>query len=227
VAGLIVGTIELTGLGMRFTSIILQLTQGNLFLTLVMVMLSCIVLGMGLPTAAAYMIVAIFGAPALIQLGVEPLAAHFFVFYYAIISAITPPVAVAAYAAATIANTPMQPTGWSAMRLGAAVYIVPFVMVYSPSLLLIGEWWQIAQALLTATVGVIALAVAVQGYGLVRTSLGERLIAVAAALLLLVGGWQTDLLGAVLLSAFLVIQTVKRQRLGRLAPIAGVADGTD
>jgi TRAP transporter 4TM/12TM fusion protein len=129
VAGLVVGVIELSGLGLRFTSLLLSVTGGDVLLTMLLVMLSCIVLGMGLPTAAAYMIVAIFGAPALIKLGIEPLAAHFFVFYYAIISAITPPVAVAAYAAATIAQTPLQATGFTAMKLGAAVYLVPVVLV--------------------------------------------------------------------------------------------------
>ena len=145
----------MSGLGLRFTSILINVTGGNLLLTLLLVMFSCIVLGMGLPTSAAYMIVAIFGAPALVKLGIEPLAAHFFVFYYAIISAITPPVAVAAYAAATIANTPMQRTGLTAMKLGAAVYLVPFVMVYSPALLSIGEAGQIAQAFVTGVVAVV------------------------------------------------------------------------
>lgn len=214
VAGMIVGTIELTGLGLRFTSILLHVTSGNLLVTLLLVMLSCIVLGMGLPTAAAYMIVAIFGAPALIKLGVEPLAAHFFVFYYAIISAITPPVAVAAYAAATIAGTPMQKTGVTAMKLGAAVYLVPFVMVYSPSLLLIGEWWRVMQALLTGIVGVVALAVAVQGWCLTRTNAFERLLAIFASLCLLWGGWRSDLVGMCSLALLVGVQLVKLRQAG-------------
>ena len=158
------GTIELSGLGLRFTSILINVTGGNLLLTLILVMVSCILLGMGLPTSAAYMIVAIFGAPALVKLGIEPLAAHFFVFYYAIISAITPPVAVAAYAAATIAGTPLQRTGLEAMKLGAAVYLVPFVMVYSPALLSIGSPVEIVQALITGIIAVVSLCMAVQGF---------------------------------------------------------------
>ena len=210
VAALVVGVIELSGLGLRFTSILLSITGGDVLLTMLLVMVSCIVLGMGLPTAAAYMIVAIFGAPALIKLGIEPLAAHFFVFYYAIISAITPPVAVAAYAAATIAGTPLQATGVTAMKLGAAVYLVPVVLVYSPALLLIGDTWQIAQALATALVGIVALAACVQGWLLVGLSVGERLLAAGTALALLHGGWQSDLGGAALLAALIGVQVLKR-----------------
>lgn len=215
VAALVVGVIEQSGLGLRFTSILLTFTDGNLFFTMVLVMVSCIVLGMGLPTAAAYMVVAIFGAPALIKLGVEPLAAHFFVFYYAIISAITPPVAIAAYAAATVAQTPLQATGFTAMRLGAAVYLVPFVIVYSPALLLIGDPLEIVQALVTALVGIVALAACVQGYLLRPLNILERLLGAVSALALLYGGWQTDLVGAVVLGLLLGSQAVKRSRAAK------------
>lgn len=211
VAALIVGAIELSGLGLRFTSILVNVTQGDLVLTMLLVMVSCIILGMGLPTSAAYMIVAIFGAPALIKLGVDPLAAHFFVFYYAIISAITPPVAVAAYAAATVAETPMQATGWTAMKLGAAVYLVPFVMVYNPALLMVGETASVIQAFGTGIVGVIALGAAVQGFLLTRCLWPERLLAAAAALSLLYGGWRTDALGAGLLILVLASQMIRRR----------------
>lgn len=210
-AGLIVGTIELSGLGLRFTSILLSVTGGSLFFTMLLVMLSCIILGMGLPTSAAYMIVAIFGAPALIKLDVEPLAAHFFVFYYAIISAITPPVAVAAYAAATIAGTPMQQTGLSAMRLGAAVYLVPFVLVYNPALLLMGETWQIVLALATGIVGVVSLGACVQGFLLTRLGIVERILAGLSAVSLLHGGWRTDLAGAAALLVLVGWQLARRR----------------
>ncbi len=211
VAALVVGVIEQSNLGLRFTSILLSITDENLFLTMVLVMLCCIILGMGLPTAAAYMVVAIFGAPALIKLGVAPLAAHFFIFYYAIISAITPPVAIAAYAAATIAQTPLQSTGFAAMRLGAAVYLVPFVIAYSPSLLLIGDAWDIAQALATAMVGIVALAACVQGYLLRPMGVPERLLSGTAAIALLAGGWRSDLAGAGLLAVVVLAQVRRRQ----------------
>jgi len=210
-AGLIVGVIELSGLGLRFTSILLSVTGGSLFLTMLLVMVSCIILGMGLPTSAAYMIVAIFGAPALIKLGVQPLSAHFFVFYYAIVSAITPPVAVAAYAAATIAGTPMQQTGFSAMRLGAAVYLVPFVIVYNPALLLDGATWQIILAAITGLVGVVSLGACVQGFLLTRLGLAERTLAGLSAVSLLHGGWRTDFAGAALLAVLLGWQVLRRR----------------
>jgi TRAP transporter 4TM/12TM fusion protein len=220
VAALVVGVIEQSNLGLRFTSILLSLTGENLFLTMVLVMLCCIILGMGLPTAAAYMVVAIFGAPALIKLDVTPLAAHFFIFYYAIISAITPPVAIAAYAAATIAQTPLQSTGFAAMKLGAAVYLVPFVIAYSPSLLLIGDGLDVIQALVTALVGIVALAACVQGYLLRPMGIPERLLAGAAAVALLAGGWRSDLAGAGLL-ALVVLAQVVRTRLDLSAFLEG------
>jgi len=206
IAALVVGTIELSGLGLRFTSILINITGGNLLLTLLLVMVSCIILGMGLPTSAAYMIVAIFGAPALIKLGIEPLAAHFFVFYYAIISAITPPVAVAAYAAATIAGTPLQKTGLTAMKLGAAVYLVPFVMVYSPALLSVGGVGEIIQAFVTGVVGVVALATAVQGFLIISLTIPERVLAALAAASLLHGDWRTDTVGAAILALIVITQ---------------------
>lgn len=215
VAATIVGVIELSGLGLRFTSVLLSVTGGELLPTLLLLMVACIVLGMGLPTSAAYMIVAIFGAPALIKLGVEPLAAHFFVFYYAIISAITPPVAVAAYAAATIAQTPMQRTGLTAMKLGAAVYVVPFIMVYSPALLSIGSALEILQALITGLIGIISLGACVQGFVLTRLNVAERLVAGLAAASLLYGGWRSDLVGGVLLAGILALQVIRRRNAAR------------
>lgn len=212
VAALIVGTVELTGLGLRFTSIVLSVTGENLLFTMVLIMLSCIVLGMGLPTAAAYLVVAIFGAPALVRLGVEPLAAHLFIFYYAIISAITPPVAVAAYAAATIADTSMQRTGLTAMRLGAAVYIVPFVMIYNPALIMIGDWTQILWAFVTAVVGVISIAAAVQGYLLIRTNILERLMVAAGGLGLMTGQLRSDIAGLGLLLGAVALQHFRQRR---------------
>ena len=179
-------------------------------MTLLLVMFSCIVLGMGLPTSAAYMIVAIFGAPALIKLGVEPLAAHFFVFYYAIISAITPPVAVAAYAAATIAGTPLQRTGLEAMKLGAAVYLVPFVMVYSPALLSIGSTLEVVQALITGIIAVIALGTAVQGFLFTVLQPWERALAGLASIALLHGAWESDVLGACLVMVIIATQWYRK-----------------
>ena len=201
IAGLIISTIELTGLGLRFTSLLLSISGGELTITLVLVMISCIIMGMGLPTAAAYTIVAIFAAPALIKLGVQPLAAHFFVFYYAILSAITPPIAVAAYAAASIAGgTSLQATGFTAMRLGAAAYLTPFVIVANPALLMIGDPLQIVLAAATAVVGIVSLAACVQGWLIGALTAIQRVLLGVSAVLLLLGSWETDLAGIGLLA---------------------------
>ncbi len=137
-AGIISGVISLTGLGLRFSSILIQLSGGHLLVMLLLTMLASIIMGMGLPTSAAYVILAVLTSPALIQLGVTPLAAHFFIFFFACISTITPPVALSAYAGAGIAGSDPMKTGWTAFMLGLAGYIVPFLVVYKPSILLIG-----------------------------------------------------------------------------------------
>jgi TRAP-type uncharacterized transport system fused permease subunit len=137
-AGIISGVISLTGLGLRFSSILIKLSGGNLLVLLVLTMLAAIIMGMGLPTSAAYVILAVLTSPAMIELGVEPLAAHFFIFFFACISTITPPVALSAYAGAGIAGADPMKTGWTAFALGLAGYIVPFLVVYKPAIMMIG-----------------------------------------------------------------------------------------
>ncbi|NIA68525.1 TRAP transporter fused permease subunit [Pelagibius litoralis] len=211
VAAMIISTIELTGLGLRFTALLLSVTGGDLTITLILVMLSCIILGMGLPTAAAYIIVAIFAAPALIKLGISPLSAHLFVFYYAIVSAITPPIAVAAYAAGSIAGDKnLQAVGFTAMRLGVAVYLVPFIFIATPALLLEGSWPEIAQGIVTASVGIIALAAAAQGFLTRSANPALRLLLAVSAVCLLVGGDLTDLIGFALFGLIWGFQIVSK-----------------
>lgn len=137
-AGIISGVISLTGLGLRFSSILIQLSGGNLLVMLLLTMLAAIIMGMGLPTSAAYVILAVLTSPALIELGVTPLAAHFFIFFFACISTITPPVALSAYAGAGIAGADPMKTGWTAFRIGLAGYIIPFLVVYKPAIMMIG-----------------------------------------------------------------------------------------
>lgn len=219
VAGMIISTIELTGLGLRFTALLLSVTNGDLMITLFLVMISCIILGMGLPTAAAYIIVAIFAAPALIKLGISPLSAHLFVFYYAIVSAITPPIAVAAYAAGSIAGEKsLQAVGFTSMRLGIAVYLVPFMFIATPALLLNAGWLEIAQAVLTASLGIIALAAAAQAYLVAPAPMIERGALLAAAILLLLGGLTTDLIGIVLVTAVVLFQYRRKSARPEVTP---------
>ena len=194
-AGIIVGVIGLTGVGLRFSSMLLQIAATSQLLALVFAMGIAILLGMGMPTTAAYAVAASVVAPGLQQLGLPPLVAHFFVFYYSVISAITPPVALAAYAGAAIAGSRAMPTSVTAFKLGLAAFIVPFMFVYSPGLLMEGSWGEIAHNALTATAGVYLLAGSVQGWFFGRMALWSRAVLLAAALTMIEGGLATDLVG--------------------------------
>ncbi len=194
-AGIIVGVIGLTGVGLRFSSLLLSVADTSQFLALLFAMGISLMLGMGMPTTAAYAVAASVVAPGLIRLGIEPLVAHFFVFYFAVVSAITPPVALAAYAGAAIAGSKALPTSMTAFKLGLAAFVVPFMFFYSPALLMLGSWVEIIHYTATACVGVFLLSAAVQGWFFGRTNILLRLVLGAAALLMISGGLVTDLLG--------------------------------
>lgn len=210
-AGIIVGVLSLTGLGGKLSELLIDLAGGSLLLALVATMIVAIILGMGMPTTAAYAIGASVLAPALIKLGVAPLAAHMFLFYFAVISAVTPPVALASFAAASLAKAPMWDTALQAVRLSIAGFIVPYMFVYGPALLVGMEAWQpTILALATATIGTLCLAGAAIGY-LLRPALpAERALLLAAALTLIRPGITTDLIGLGLLGLVLVLQRARR-----------------
>ncbi len=197
-AGIIVGVIGLTGVGLRFSSMLLTVADTSQFLALVFAMGISLLLGMGMPTTAAYAVAASVVAPGLIRLGIEPLIAHFFVFYFAVISAITPPVALAAYAGAAISGSKALETSLTAFKLGLAAFIVPFMFFYSPSLMMLGSWPIILQSVVTASVGVFLLSAAVQGWFFGRTGILLRVVLGVAALLMIKGGLATDLIGIAL-----------------------------
>jgi len=203
-AGVVVGVASLTGIGLRMSDLIITVSQGNLLLALIFTAMGSVVLGMGLPTTAAYVVLAALGAPALIQLGVPLLAAHLFIFYFGCISNVTPPVSLAAYAASGIAGAPPLKTAWTAMLLASAGFIVPFMFVYAPPLLLEGSLPEILVVTGTALAGVTALAASVIGF-LRRVLLHwERAILTAAAFALIFPGLASDGFGlAVLLIIFL------------------------
>ena len=213
-AGIIVGVLALTGLGGKFSEVLVNLTGGNLLLALLGTMVAAIILGTGLPTTAAYAIGASVLAPALVRLGAPPLAAHMFLFYFSVISAVTPPVAFASFAAASIAKAPMWDTSIASMRFGIAGYIVPFMFVYG-SALLVGTtpWPETVLALATGTLGTLALAASVIGYLTRRATLVERLALLLSALLLIKPGLGTDLIGLGLLAGIAVLQRVLRAPL--------------
>jgi TRAP transporter 4TM/12TM fusion protein len=194
-AGIVVGIINLTGLGLKFTGLMLDVAGGSLAPALLLTMLTGIILGMGLPTTAAYIVQAALLIPGLIKLGVPVIAAHLFVFYFAIISAITPPVAMAVYAAAGIGGSNVWKTGIQAVRIGATGFVVPFMFVYGPSLLLIGSWWEVATTILSASLGVILLSGGLMGWFMGETRRWQQVVLVAAAILLIKPGLVTDLMG--------------------------------
>jgi TRAP transporter 4TM/12TM fusion protein len=211
-AGIVIGAIALTGAGVKFTSFVLSLTQESLVLALLLMMLAGIVLGMGMPTTPAYIVMVALLVPAIHKLGIVLPAAHMFAFYFAILSAITPPVALAVYAAAGLAKANMWTSGWAAMRAAAPAYIVPFMFVYEPALLMIGDWQTTAHAFVTATFGVVLLSAGLFGYLLRPAAMWERALLVAAAVLLIKPGWITDLVGVGLFALVAGVQWASRQR---------------
>jgi len=205
-AGVIVGVIALTGVGTRFSSLLLDLAGANQFLALVFAMLVAIILGMGMPTTAAYAVAAAVIAPGLIRMGIDPLTAHFFIFYYAVISSITPPVALAAYAGAAIAQSDPMKTSIESFRFGLAAFIVPFMFFFSSEMLMQGEWIDIARVFATALFGIFLLASGIQGWLFGRLNWPLRIITLAAALGMIEGGWVTDMIGVSVAALVIALQ---------------------
>ncbi|MBU0651369.1 MAG: TRAP transporter permease [Proteobacteria bacterium] len=211
-AGIVIGSIAQTGLGLSFTGIVLNVAQEHLIPALMLTMIAGIILGMGLPTTPAYIIQVALLVPALIKLGIVPAAAHLFVFYFAILSCITPPVALAVYAATGISRSALWETGWAAVKLGATGYIVPFMFAFSPSLLMIGSWTRVGLAVVTALIGVICLAGSLHRYFLSHMTHWERVVLFVAAFALIKPGLMTDLVGIGLLLLVLVSQYFGKMR---------------
>jgi TRAP transporter 4TM/12TM fusion protein len=218
-AGIIVGIIALTGLAGRFSSLILAIAGESTFLALVFAMVIALILGMGMPTTAAYAVAASVVAPGLVRLGIPPLVAHMFIFYYAVISAITPPVALASFAAAGMAGADPWRTSWIAMKLGFATLIVPFMFVYGPELLMRGDWQHILLVGGSAMLGVFVLASSTEGWvagG--RAPMWMRAILFVFAILLIAPEYISSLIGAIGFAAMWLIQ---RWWLRRAALAAG------
>jgi TRAP transporter 4TM/12TM fusion protein len=163
-AGVVIGVLQLTGLGFTLTLTLLNVGQNSTILLLVLTAIVSIILGMGMPTTAVYVLLAVLVAPGLSKLGILPIAAHLFIFYFGMLSMVTPPVCLASYAAASIGKTDPIRTGWEAMRLCAIAYVVPFLFVFSPALLLIGSWHAVAISIATAIVGAVLLGIGLVGY---------------------------------------------------------------
>ncbi|MEM6973221.1 MAG: TRAP transporter fused permease subunit [Pseudomonadota bacterium] len=197
-AGIIVGVISLTGVGARFSAVLLDLAATSQLLALFFAMCIAILLGMGMPTTAAYAVAASVVAPGLVQLGIPQLTAHFFVVYFAVVSAITPPVALASYAAAGISGANPLETSVASFKIGIAAFVVPFMFFYNGALLMDGAWFDILRAGVTAVIGVFLLSAATQGWFMgSRPQILIRLGLIAAALCMIEGGWLSDLAGIV------------------------------
>jgi len=186
IAGFIIGVVMFTGLGFSLTQVLVSLCRGNLFLLLIFAALMCIILGMGMPIVTVYIIVAIIIAPVLTSLGVSEMAAHMFVFYFGMLSFLTPPVMLSVYAAATLARANSWKTAWLGMRLGIAAYIVPFAFVYDSSLLADGSPLQIAISSITAIIGIGIIAIGLEGYLSEALKWVQRILLVIGGLALLV-----------------------------------------
>ena len=210
-AGIVIGCVTITGLGITFTQAVIALAQDSLLPALMLTALAGIILGMGMPTTPAYIVMVALLVPAVIKLGAATPAAHMFAFYFAILSAITPPVALAVFAAASLAKANMWSTGWAAMRAGAPAYIVPFMFIYEPALLTIGDSVTALHAAVSATVGVALLAAGLFGYLRRPLAMWQRALLIVAALLLIKPGPLTDLAGLALAAVVLGSQYARQQ----------------
>jgi len=210
-SGIVVGVLTLTGAGFSFMNAIMGLAGESLFILLVLLMITCMILGMGVPTAPAYIIVAALGAAGLIKVGVLPIAAHMFVLYFAVLSVITPPVCLASFAGAAVADADAMKTGFTALRLGIAAYIIPFMFVYEPALLLQGELSEIIPVCITSIIGIWALAGGSIGWLLVQANIVERAALCVGGVCMIYPGSMTDMLGIGLVGGVFIIQFIRKR----------------
>lgn len=217
-AGIVIGVVSLTGLGMNLASVVMSISGGHKLLALILIMLASIVMGMGTPTTVAYVLVATLGVPALLELGFDLIPSHFFVFYFGVISMVTPPVAVAAYAGAEVAGGDMMKTAVQASKLCSVAFLVPFFFMYDDALLMNGSAPEIIQAFISATVGSVALAGAMVGWFIRVLPLAIRLVMFVAALGLIVPGTVTDLMGFGLLAAVVIFCRATRNNANIMVP---------
>lgn len=217
VVGIIIGVVSLTGFGLNMANAIIQLGRSNLMLTLILTMVTCMILGMGLPSIPAYLITATMAAPALVKLGIPALAAHLFVFYFAMFANITPPVALASFAAAGLSGGDPMKTGWQSVKLSLAGFIVPYIFVYNTALLLLDTTPLIAiRVTITAIIGVSMIGMATEGYLFVDLNWPMRVIAFAGALLLITADPIQDAVGFLILVVITLIQLRLRRTQKRM-----------
>ncbi|MCR4426537.1 MAG: TRAP transporter permease [Firmicutes bacterium] len=212
IAGMVIGIVTYTGLGLNFVGLVSRFSGGTAWVGLILVALASIILGMSVPTTVAYIIVAAVAVPALRALGFDLLPSHMFAFYFAVISMITPPVAPASLAASEVAGAGFFQTGILACKIGLVAFLVPFMFVYSPELLMFGTPWGVLMAALTAMVGVVAFSAGVYGWFLVRLGAPSRVLFTAAGLLMIKPGGYTDIIGLVAIGLVLALPLRRKLR---------------
>ena len=205
-AGIVIGEVVLTGLGLRFSALIASLSEGNLLLALILSTVMIIIMGMGMPTSAAYIMSAVLLAPAIQKLGVEAIVAHMFIFYFANMSMITPPVAIASYTAAGIAKTGLWETGTEAVRIALVLFLIPYVFIYNPALLSIGSPGNVAWVFFTCSIGALGLGIGSIGYWRGAIPAIDRIIYVIASLCLIAPEIISDAIGLVVLFAMMFLR---------------------
>ena len=212
-AGIIVGIVTLTGLGVKFSTGILVLSGGNIYLAMLFTMFASIILGMGMPTTANYIVQATIAAPVLVQLGVPVIAAHLFVFYFGIVADITPPVALAAFAGSGIAGSNPFKTGIEASKLAFAAYLVPFIFAMNPELVLVNATpIGLIGALSTALIGMYAIGGGVSGYFQTKGLVWERIVLMAGGILLVDPSWITNIIGIALAGSIFMVQRLRSKK---------------
>lgn len=215
-SGIIIGVISLTGLGLKFSSLMIATSGESIWIALFLTMLASLILGCGLPTTAAYVVLATMAVPALIKIGVPLLAAHLFVFYFGCISTITPPVALSAYAAGAIAGANPNKVGWTAFKFSIVAFIIPYMWISGQGLLLAAPLAEIIPIVFTSIIGVTAFAIGLQGFAVVRCTWTERFLAMAAGILLIEPGFITDVIGAFIISIFIFSHYLRWRRNKKL-----------
>ena len=216
-AGIIVGVVSMSGFGLSFSMLLTSLSGQSMIIALILVMLACIILGIELPITATYITAAAICGPALLSLGIDPIPAHLFIFFFSAVSGMTPPVCVTAYAAAGVAKADPLTVGFTAMRLGAIAYIVPYMFVYGPALLLRGSPGRIIFAIITAVVGIVCFCTGIYGWFLYKIGIIQRSLLIISGVMFIKVGMLTNIIGLALLTAvaFMVYRGYKNEAIAK------------
>lgn len=212
-AGIIIGVLSITGLGFIFSDMLVDMAGGNRFLLLLFAAIGAVILGMGMTVTASYLLMVVLIAPALVDSGVPGLIAHFFVFYYAVLSFLTPPVCLAAYAAASVAGSSMLKTALQAIKLAIVAYIIPFIFAYRPAMLLQGSLFEIIESVVSAIIGIAVLSAGIEGYTFQALSSYKRVILICGGGILIVPGLIFDAVGLSIVIPILILEWIGRSPL--------------